>query len=410
MAKKKTSKARKVSGVSRVSKVPKAKKNTSVNKFNSTSRDAHDTHGTSGTHDTPSLSMDDLLEKYGSKVKNYSRGDVVEGIILEIAPKRVVVDIGGKSEGLIAEKSYKEAENYIKTLKVGDKISASIIVTETPDGFCVLSLRKAVRDVIWKKIEESLSKLTPISVEGKAVNTAGVMVNIGGLTGFIPKSQLGSEMAKSPNLLVGKRFKVVVIDADRTDNKIVLSEKEVSEKEELGFAREAIKEIKEGDTFVGEVGGIYDFGCFVKIATKEKGKASIELEGLVHISELSWDKVAKTSDVVSEGDNVKVKVIGKTGGKLAFSIKQAQVDPWNNVSEKYKKDKKVEGKISKLSEFGVFVTLEPGVEGLIHITKIPSEKSFNKGDKVNVYVEEVNQKARKISLGLVLTAKPVGYK
>jgi small subunit ribosomal protein S1 len=392
--------------VGKASKVKKAKKNTSIRKSNSKS---HDTRGTSGTRDTPSLSMDELLEKYGSKVKNYSRGDRVEGTILEITPKRVVVDIGGKSEGLIAEKTYKEAESYIKTLKVGDKISASIIVTETPEGFCVLSLRKVVRDAIWKKIAESLSKHTPMSIEGKAVNAAGVMVNISGLTGFIPKSQLGREAAKSPNSLIGKRFEAVVIDADRTGNKIVLSEKEVSEKEELGFIREAIEKIKEGDEFEGEVGGIYDFGCFVKITTG-KGKTSTKLEGLVHISELSWDKVVKPSDVVSVGEKVKVKVIGKTKGKLAFSIKQAQDDPWEDVSKKYKKDKKVKGRVTKLSDFGIFVALEPGIEGLIHMTKIPPGKSFNKGDEVNVYVEEVNKKARKISLGLVLTEKPVGYK
>jgi len=358
---------------------------------------------------TTGLSMDDLLKKYGSEVKNYSRGDRVEGIILEITPKRVVVDIGGKCEGLIAEKSYKEAESVIKTLKVGDKISASIIVTETPEGFCVLSMRKTVRDAIWKKIEESLSKHTPISVEGKMTNAAGVMVNISGLTGFVPKSQLGFEVAKSPNLLVGKRFKAVVIDADRTGNKIVLSEKEVSEKEELGYIRDAIGKIKEGDEFEGEVGGIYDFGCFVKIASG-KGKTSTELEGLVHISELSWDKVSKPSDVVSAGEKVKVKVIGKTSGKLAFSIKQAQDDPWKDVAKKYKKDIKIKGKVTKLSDFGIFVALEPGIEGLIHITKIPPEKKFAKGDEINVYVEEVDEKKRKISLGLVLTAKPVGYK
>jgi small subunit ribosomal protein S1 len=134
------------------------------------------------------------------------------------------------------------------------------------------------------------------------------------------------------------------------------------------------------------------------------------LEGLVHISELSWDKIGKPEEIVSVGDNVKVKVIGKKNGKLALSIKQTQKDPWEEAEKRYPKDKKVEGKVVRVSDFGMFVSLEPGVEGLVHITKIPPTKKFEVGDDVNVVIEEIDSKAKKLSLGLVLTAKPVGYK
>jgi len=151
-----------------------------------------------------------------------------------------------------------------------------------------------------------------------------------------------------------------------------------------------------------------------KKESRVKGKISekeeVELEGLVHISELSWDKVGRAEDAFKAGDEVKVKVIGKTNGKLAFSIRQTQVDPWDKIEDKYKKESRVKGKISKLTDFGVFVQLEPGIEGLVHLTKIPPGKSLAKGDSVNVYVEEIDPKEKRISLGLVLTEKPVGYK
>ena len=136
----------------------------------------------------------------------------------------------------------------------------------------------------------------------------------------------------------------------------------------------------------------------------------IQLEGLVHVSELSWGKVSHPLDLVSVGDKVKVAVIGTKDGKLALSIKQATKDPWTSVSEKYKKDTKTKGKITKQSDFGVFVQLEPGIEGLIHITKIPPGKKLEVGSEIDCYVEEVDSKNKKISLGLVLTSIPVGYK
>ena len=355
--------------------------------------------------------MEELLAMYGASVRRFSLGDKVTGTITEKLPGKVIVDIGGKSEGVIAEKAYKESESLIKTLNVGDEIHAQVIVSETPDGYTVLSLRQATADASWKKIDEAKEKGTPIAVEVKNVTSAGVMTEISGLTGFIPKSQLGREVSKNIQNMIGKKIEVTVIDSDRGMNKVVLSEKEVSEKEEMALAKSALGEIKDGDVFEGVVTTIYDFGCFVKIETVlKKTKEKIELEGLVHISELSWDKVAKSEDVVEVGDKVKVKVIGKSNGKLALSIKQVKGDPWFDVAEKYKKDTRIEGEVVKLTDFGVFVQLQPGIEGLIHMTKIPPGKKLSKGDKVNVYIEEIDPIAKKISLGLVLTEKPVGYR
>lgn len=367
--------------------------------------------------------MGELLAEWGesSSAIGLSLGDRVRGKVIKMEPGRVYVDIEGKSEGLVAEKAYKDAEKFIRELHVGDEIEAQVLVPETREGFTILSLRRAMEQAIWKKIEKAFQTGDPIDVLGKSSVPAGLSIDIWGLGGFIPTSQLGSEISKASQQLIGKHFPAKVIDFDRESKKIVLSEKEVSEREELAKSREAIRNIKEGDTFEGKVTTIYDFGCFVRIAVpikKEKsvkgrsslGGENIPLEGLVHISELSWDKVKNPSDVVSVNDKVKVTVIGKRDGKLALSIRKTQKDPWEEVDRKFEKDKKAIGKVVRVSEFGTFVALEPGIEGLIHITKIPPGQKLKEGDNVNVYIEGVDKGARRISLGLILTQKPVGYK
>lgn len=354
--------------------------------------------------------MEGLLSKYSSSFKSFSKGEKITGTVLEISPNRVVVDIGGKSEGLVAEKAFKEAEEYIKSLKVGDTVDAAVIVPETRDGFTILSFRKAKFDTLWETLMKSRDDGLPLTVEGKNVTNSGISVEVKGLSGFIPNSQLGKDALMDTQNFVGKKFQAVVIDVDREDNKVILSEKEISEKDELALARRAIEETEEGEVFEGEVASIYDFGAFVKIEKKTREGEIVPLEGLVHISELSWEKTRRSDDVVSVGDTVKVKVIGKTKGKLALSIKQATENPWDKIEEKYPKDKQITGEVTRHSDFGIFVALEPGVEGLVHMTKIPPATSYERGQKVEVYIEEVDKESKKISLGIVLTAKPVGYK
>lgn len=357
--------------------------------------------------------MEDLLSYYSQKIYTPKMNEKVKGRVVKIEPGRLYVDINAKTEGLIAEKAYKEAENIIKTLKVGDEIEAFVIVTETRDGYTVLSLRNSVEEEIWDSISKSFENGTPLKVSCRMVTGAGVMVDVGSLSGFIPTSQIGKETLKTVQELPGTSFKAVVIDFDKSTRKIVLSEKEVSEAKEVAMMKNALKNVKVGAIYEGVVTTVYDFGCFVQI---ESEKDDIALEGLVHVSEMSWEKVANPSVLFKRGDKVKVKVIGnnqgagKDSGKLAFSIKQAMEDPWTTVAEKYKPDDKVSGSVTKVSDYGAFVSLEPGLEGLIHITKIPPDRKLVRGDKVNVYVEEVDAKSKKISLGLVLTAKPMGYK
>ncbi|KKR28719.1 MAG: RNA binding S1 domain protein [Candidatus Woesebacteria bacterium GW2011_GWA1_39_8] len=369
----------------------------------------------SGSSSSSKNTMDELLAQYGGGVKGLSSGDKVKGRVVgqikahEILKK--IVDSTTLSEGIIAEKAYKEAENYIRDLNVGDEVEAQVIVPETTDGYSILSLRHASADSSWDKISKAEEDNKILSVEVRNAISSGLIVDIKGLNGFIPNSQLGHDVVNDKNSLVGKKIKAIIIDVNRNENKIVLSEKEVSEAGDLELMRNAQKKVKEDELYDGVVSTIYDFGIFVKIEVKaDTGGEKVPVEGLVHISEMSWDKINKPEDIVKVGQKVKVKVIGKKEGKLAFSMKQIQDDPWKTIGKKYPKETKVKGKAVKVSDFGIFVVLEPGVEGLLHITKIPPGTDIKVGDSVNVFVEDIDEKERKISLGLILTAKPIGYK
>jgi ribosomal protein S1 len=366
--------------------------------------------------------MEELLSLHEEKAGVLSRGQKVKGKVTGKTKRSVIIDIGGKSEGVVAEKAFQEAKKYISGLKVGDEVRATVLIPETPDGFSILSLREASSDAAWGRIEEAREKANPLSVFGKSVNPSGVAVEVFGLSGFVPTSQLGKKVSRNAPSLVGKSFEVVPIEVNRTARKIVLSEKEVSEADDIKLQEAALKKIKEGEVYAGVVTTVVDFGCFVqiKIPLGKKSRSAgenVPVEGLVHISELSWEKVDDPKQVVSQGDEVKVKVLGKdlarTGrgvGRLALSIKQAEPDPWEDADKKYKKDSKVSGKVARVSEYGIFVQLEPGIEGLIHMTKIPPGEKLEEGQKIEVYVEEIDTKVRRLSLGLVLTKKPVGYK
>jgi len=356
------------------------------------------------------VTMADLLAKSKSSIRNLALGQKVRGTVIQKLSKSLILDIAGKAEGVVSEKAFAEAREYISKLKVGDEVIATVLVPEMRDGSTLLSLRDSVSAAVWQHIEESYKNKTEVAVFAKAFAGSGITVDVNGVAGFIPTSQLSKEFSKNPASLVGKYFKAKVIELDKQKNKLVLSEREVTDAKDIALAKKALESVKDGDVFEGIVTTVANFGIFVKIIIDGSN-----VEGLVHISELSWGKVQHPSEMYSVGDKVKVTVIGRkdnpqTNGKLALSIKQAKRDPWIDVDKKYKEEDKITGKVSKVTDFGVFIELEAGVEGLIHITKIAPGKKFSVDDGVNCYIEEIDPKGRKISLGLVLTSVPVGYK
>lgn len=356
-----------------------------------------------------SVSMGDLLKKYSSTSHVITKGTKITGTILRKIPNMLVLDIGGKSEGIVAEKAYEEARGFIENLEEGDKVEVQVISSENQDGYTIVSLRQAAAKASWDKLVKAKNEGTLIKVQARFLNPSGVMVESGGLFGFIPNTQLSKKALKNKDNLIGKEFYSIIIEVDKDSNRLIFSEKAASEGITPKIMSDAANTIKEGEVYEGVVTTVSDFGAFVEIIVKMDEK-EVSVEGLVHVSEISWDRVKDPHTVLSKGDKVKVKVIGTKSGKLALSMKQALKDPWDEVEKNYKVEQKILGKVTKTTDFGVFVQLEPGIEGLVHITKIPPDHKIKTGDEVNAVIEEVDSKQRKISLGLVLTQKPLLYK
>jgi ribosomal protein S1 len=350
------------------------------------------------------ISMQDLLKKYGSSVKGFTRGEKVQAKILEINKKSAAFDVGGKAEGVLKDLYFQEARDYLRTLKVGDTVNALVMEPENKDGNVVLSLRHAATDSLWERIKDLKAKGTIVYVSVKASNQSGLLVDFEGISGFVPASQIGKELLKKIDN-APETIKVKVTEIDKSKKKVVFSEKAVSEAKEIDEIEKATKMLKVGDIYKGKITTVTNFGVFVEF---EVGKTKIE--GLVHNSETSWERGIKSADSFKVGQEVKVKIIDIREGRIALSIKQSQVDPWEDAIKKFKVDDKVKGKVVRNSDFGTFVQLEPGVEGLVHITKIPPATKLNIGDEVNCYIEEIDTKNKKLSLGLILSSKPIGYK
>ena len=360
--------------------------------------------------------MDDLLKQTGYQFHGFKRGDIVEGIISEKNKRSVWVDIGSKTEGIILEKELKTARDFVKSLNIGDKVKVTVLQPENESGQPLLSFKKTLSNFVWSDFESKLKSGEPIRVRGKEVNRGGLVVDVKGLPGFIPTSCFSAKFTGRVNDLVNQTFEAKLIEVDQEKNRLILSEKQVSEPELIEEQQNLLKEIKKGQIFDGEVTGVMPFGLFVKIQIEgdknDKKAKKIDLEGLVHISEISWEKVEDPSKFYKPKDKVKVKVLtlDKKSNKLNFSIKQLKDDPWQEIEKSYPIDKKVKGEVTRVAPFGIFVNLDKGVEGLIHISRVPAEKSIKEGDKLDCFVESIDIGNRKMSLGLVLKAKPVGYK
>lgn len=352
------------------------------------------------------LTMEQLLA-HAESMRGFKKFDHVKAEFITSDRRSAHFDVKGKAEAIVIEDHFKEAKDLIKTLKPGDVVDAVVMDPETRDGKILISLRHAAHSKLWGELSEAHKSGEPISVFVQSITDRGVAVNIGSLSAFVPVTQLTAEHAQNMDSLVGTHFKVQIIELDSSKNRVVLSEKSMFEASDAKKLKDLLEHVETGKVYHGVVTTVTSFGAFVEINIDSEHK----VEGLVHVSEFSWGKTAHPSDMLTEGDDVEVVVISIEGGKLALSMKQAQTDPWELVSQRYPVDSKLKGRVVKQSDFGVFVELEPGVEGLIHMTKIPPATKFTKGQEVMVYVEECDPSARKIGLGVVLTtSKPIGYK
>lgn len=350
--------------------------------------------------------MEELLALEGERVKGLKKGEIIDGVVTEVASKIIYIDVGAKTDGVVLGKEFEKQKDYIRSLKPGDKVKAYVGSIESENGQILLSLRQAAGNFAWGGYEEKLKTGEEVEVKGREVNRGGLIVDSPfGLQGFIPGSQIGSLWQGKLESLINRNLVVRVIEVNREQNRLVFSEKQVSDKEKIAKVADALKKLKVDDIFDAEVTQVVPFGLFVKIKVGEE-----EIEGLVHISEVSWQKVDNLNETYRPKDKVQVEIISLEGGRVQFSVKQLLPDPWDELGKKYPVDSKIAGKVMRLTSFGALVQIEPGIEGLVHISKIPPETQINEGEDLDVYIESIDKKSRRISLGLVLSQKPIGYK
>ncbi len=351
------------------------------------------------------LTMGDLLKEEGGEIAAFEQGQAVKGKVTSIKNKAIYIDIGGKSDAVVGGKEFEYVKDYVSDLKLGDEIEVQVRQPESDRGQILVSIRGAASGHGWNFFAEKEKDGGEVTVYAKELNRGGaVVIAPFGFFGFIPGSQIGEKYEGDPEKMIGKKIKAKVLEVDQAKNRLVFSERMVSEPGKVGEEVDTIENLKVDDVFEAEVVRVEPFGVFVKINVG-KQEEKINLEGLVHISEISWEKVDNVNEIYKVGDKIKVKLLNKEEGRLQFSIKRLSDDPWKKIEEKYPKDSEFEGEITRIAGFGVLVRLEAGIEGLVHISKLGGVTDFKEGDKVKVYVESVDVARRKMSLGLVMTDK-----
>jgi len=351
------------------------------------------------------LSMADLLKSEGIEIKGLKKKQEVKGKITAIKNKSIFIDIGGKTDAIVAGKEFEFVKDYVSDLKIGDEIEVQVKSPENDKGQILVSIRGAASGYGWNYFIEKERSGGEVTVFAKELNRGGaVVVAPFGFFGFIPGSQIGDKYEGDPEKMLGKKIKAKVLEVDQLKNRLVFSERLVSEPNKVGEESNAIENLKVSEVFDASIVRVEPFGIFVKVETNDKGE-KINLEGLVHISEVSWEKVDELAGKFKVKDKIKVVLINKGDGRLQFSIKKLSPDPWENIEAKYPKDKEIDGEVVRIANYGAIVRLEVGVEGLIHISKLVGNVTLKEGQKVLVYIESIDVKKRKISLGIVETNK-----
>ena len=355
--------------------------------------------------------MEELLAQTSYTLKGVKKGDVVEGKITRVAPREITIDIGGKTEGVVIDRELETYRDMLMGLKVGDSVVAQVIVAENDRGQSVLSLRRSIFEKRWTKLTDLKEKGEAVEVTLKEPVRGGVLVDYGGIRGYIPQSQLDSATGKQLDKMVGKRIQAKIVEVDRETNRLVFSQRAITEGENLEKQKEILEALKVGENVQATITGVVPFGAFAKI-TVTKDKKDHEVEGLIHISEIAWEKVEDMNQYLKTGDSVKVKVVSvdTATGKLTLSLKQLLPDPWEHVLDMFEKETTVKGTVSRVSPYGIFVTLSPGIEGLIHISKVSPGEEPKAGDEINCIIEDIKPDQRKISLSMTLKEKPIGYR
>jgi small subunit ribosomal protein S1 len=326
---------------------------------------------------------------------------IVEGIVVKVDSDEILVNIGYKSDGIIPinELSNVAFENPEDIVKVGDKTNVYIIKLEDKDGNVILSKKKADSINAWNFIEETYNNQGDLEGTVTEVVKGGVLANINGIQGFIPASHLDLKYVPDLNVFIGQTLKLHILEIDSKKNRVVLSHKVILEREREELKEKTWANVEEGQTIKGVVKRLTDFGAFVDIGG---------VDGLIHISDLAWQKIKHPSEIVKEEQEVEVLVlkVDKERGRISLGLKQIMPNPWDELDKKYKTGSVIEGKIVKLVSFGAFIEVEPGVEGLVHISQISQEHISNPADVLNtgeivkVKIMDINTIEKRMSLSI----------
>ncbi|MBI4975139.1 S1 RNA-binding domain-containing protein [Candidatus Peregrinibacteria bacterium] len=360
---------------------------------------------------TASAVMDELLRS-STDISSPLPGELVEGTVVSITKNKILVDLDGIATGMISGQEACDSLDTLKSLKVGDSISAYVLEEENEDGLVVLSLRKASQEKTWKRFVDSYQSQKSIQVIPNEANKGGLLLNIDGIKGFIPVSQLAplhyprvdgadsNVILARLQKLIGLTLSVRIINLDREGGKLILSEKAAEEEVREG----SLNKLEVGQTVKGKISGIVKFGIFVTFDG---------LEGLVHISEIAWGHVKDPHDYGRLGDPVDIMVIGKDKDKISLSIKRLTPDPWVSATKKYQIGTLVEGEITRITPFGAFMRLENDINGLIHVSEISNEEnadpsqSIKVGDKIKAKVIAIDPEDHRVGLSIkALSEKP----
>lgn len=345
------------------------------------------------------LTMDELLA--GSDIKELTTGEVVEGTVTAVKKNEVWVDLGARGVGVVMRREI----GYGQQLEDGQTITVSVIDPEMDEGHALLSMKRAVKDRGWDELQRIHEANEIIDVVPYDANRGGLLVELEGIRGFLPVSQLAPahyprvsgadkyEILQKLNALTNQPLRVRVLDVSRKDNKLIFSEKEAVKND----MQARFSELKVGDVVEGVITGVIDFGAFVNVDG---------IEGLIHISEISWERVDNPRSYVKVGENAKAKIIAIDKDRLSLSLKQMSEDPWLEQVKAFKKGDVVEGKVTRITPFGAFVQLSPSVEALVHVSEMSDEETvdpeqlFKLNEKKEFKVLEIDTENRKIALSL----------
>lgn len=350
-------------------------------------------------------SPEELMQEYEDTFRNIAEGEVVTGTILAITDKEVLVDVGYKSEGTIPLEEFRGIEDQ---LKVGAEIDVYLESTEDSDGLVVLSKEKADKIKVWDEIHKAYENGQIL--DGKVIERikGGLTVDIG-VRAFLPGSQIDIRPVKNPDGLIGRTIQMKVIKLNKRRGNIVLSRRVLLEEEREKLKRETLKHLAEGSRIVGVVKNITDYGAFVDLGG---------IDGLLHITDMSWGRINHPSDMLKVGDEIEVVILkfDREKEKVSLGLKQKTIDPWEAVLRKYPLGTHIKGTVISITDYGAFVELEKGIEGLVHISEMSWTRRVrhpsnvvNIGDEITAVVLDVDPDRKRISLGMKQTEPSPWY-